>query len=142
MVTSTPTLVRNVLRAVGVDWTRALFEGLGVPLVEEPLGKLFPVSGRARDVLEALVGACERAGVVTRFGRAVARVAVRDDGAWGGGRRGRRPGRGGDRGALGARHRAPPASAWTWRHASATTSSPPSRRSPRSSGLRARTSRG
>ena len=83
MVTSTPTLVRNVLRAVGVDWTRALFEGLGVPLVEEPLGKLFPVSGRARDVLEALVGACERAGVVTRFGRAVARVAVRDDGAWG-----------------------------------------------------------
>ena len=61
MVTSTPTLVRNVLRAVGVDWTRALFEGLDVPLVEEPLGKLFPVSGRARDVLEALVGAC-RAG--------------------------------------------------------------------------------
>ena len=80
--TSTPTLVRNVLRGVGVAHTRAVFDALGVALVEEPLGKLFPVSGRARDVLDALLQACTRAGVVTRFGTPVRRMAPRDDGAW------------------------------------------------------------
>ena len=82
LVTSSPKLVRNVLRAVGVPWTRRMFEALGVPLVEEPLGKLFTASGRARDVLEALLGACEHAGVETRFGTPVARVAPCDDGTW------------------------------------------------------------
>ncbi len=80
--TSSPTLVRNVLRAVGVDHTRSVFAGLGVALVEEPLGKLFPASGRARDVLDALLQACTRSGVVARFGTPVQRLAPRDDGGW------------------------------------------------------------
>lgn len=81
-VTSSPTLVRNLLRAVGVEHTRAVFAALGVALKEEPLGKLFPVSDRARDVLEALLTACRQAGVATRFGTPVRRVAPRDDGSW------------------------------------------------------------
>lgn len=80
--TTAPTLVRNVLRAFGVVRTRAVFEGLGVSLQEEPLGKLFPVSGRARDVLDALLGACDRAGIDVRFGTPVQRITPRDDGAW------------------------------------------------------------
>lgn len=80
--TTTPTLVRNVLRGFGVAQTRAVFDGLGVALQEEPLGKLFPVSGRARDVLAALLRACDRAGIDSRFGTPVQRVAPRDDGAW------------------------------------------------------------
>ena len=82
MVTTSPTLVRNLLRSFGVDRTRTLFASAGVELREEALGKLFPVSDRARDVLEALLTACERAAVETRFGQPVARVAPRDDGRW------------------------------------------------------------
>ena len=80
--TSTPTLVRNLLRGVGVDHTRRAFASLGVTLVEEPLGKLFPTTGRARDVLDALLQACTRSGVVTRFGTPVTRMDPRDDGTW------------------------------------------------------------
>lgn len=80
--TSSPTLVRNVLRGVGVEHTRSVFASLGVRLTEEPLGKLFPTSGRARDVLDALLQACARSGVVTRFGTPVTRLVPRDDGTW------------------------------------------------------------
>src|SRR5688572_31879382 len=55
------TIVRRVLRALTVDETVAFFRDLGVPLHEEPDGKLFPESNRSRDVLAALlreVSAC------------------------------------------------------------------------------------
>jgi predicted Rossmann fold flavoprotein len=55
------TIVRRVLRALTVDETIAFFRELGVPLHEEPDGKLFPDSNRSRDVLGALlreVNAC------------------------------------------------------------------------------------
>lgn len=80
--TSSPTLLRNMLRAFGVEQTRTAFGDLEVALRSEPLGKLFPTTNRARDVLDALVGACDRAGIVTRFGVPVANVAARDDGCW------------------------------------------------------------
>ncbi len=52
-----------MLRAFDVEATRAFFAAEGVPLVQEPTGKLFPRSNRARDVLEALLHAARRAGV-------------------------------------------------------------------------------
>ena len=45
------TVVRNVLRAFRVADTVAFFRDMGVTLHEEPGGKLFPDSNRARDVL-------------------------------------------------------------------------------------------
>jgi hypothetical protein len=60
---STPPAIRKVLRAFDETATRAFFAGLGVPLVREETGKLFPASNRARSVLEALLGAVRDAGV-------------------------------------------------------------------------------
>src|SRR5439155_10392278 len=46
-----------------VPETIAFFESLGVRLEREETGKLFPVSDRARDVVDALLGAARAAGV-------------------------------------------------------------------------------
>lgn len=56
-------MIRRVLRGFPVDDTVAFFREIGVPLHEEPGGKLFPDSNRARDVLNALVNEASRAGV-------------------------------------------------------------------------------
>jgi predicted Rossmann fold flavoprotein len=58
-----PTIVRQVLRGFPVADTVAFFAALGVPLHEEPAGKLFPDSNRSRDVLEALLRETERLGI-------------------------------------------------------------------------------
>ena len=60
---STPAAIRRVLRAFDVEAARRFFEAEGVPLKRESTGKLFPVSDRAQDVLQALLGAARRAGV-------------------------------------------------------------------------------
>ncbi len=70
-----PRAVRHVLRAFSAERTVALFDALGVPLDEEERGKLFPRSGRARSVLEALLAGVARAGAEVRCGQRV--VAVR-----------------------------------------------------------------
>jgi predicted Rossmann fold flavoprotein len=55
--------LRNVLLSWPLDEVRSFFErDLGVPLKAEATGKLFPVSERPLDVVEALLGACARAG--------------------------------------------------------------------------------
>ena len=54
------TVVRRVLRAFPVADTVRFFGEIGVPLHEEPGGKLFPDSNRARDVLDALLRELER----------------------------------------------------------------------------------
>lgn len=54
------TIVRHVLSGLPVAETVAFFGEVGVPLHEEPGGKLFPDSNRARDVLEALLREVER----------------------------------------------------------------------------------
>ena len=64
--------VRRVLAAFGVEATVALFRELGVEVREEEHGKLFPVTGRARTVLEALVGECSRLGIRVELNRRVA----------------------------------------------------------------------
>jgi predicted flavoprotein YhiN len=55
----------RVLQAWTVDDTIAFFRGIGVDLREEPLGKLFPTTGRAATVLEALVRAATDAGAIS-----------------------------------------------------------------------------
>jgi len=62
--------LRNILGSWPLDEVRGFFErDLRVVLKREPTGKLFPVSDRARDVLDALLRACSEAGVelVTGF---------------------------------------------------------------------------
>ena len=47
--------LRPALKAFSVEETVALFEAEGVPTKIEPNGKIFPVSDRAVDVLDALL---------------------------------------------------------------------------------------
>jgi predicted Rossmann fold flavoprotein len=56
------TIVRNVLRAFSAADTVGFFRDMGVTLHEEPGGKLFPDSNRARDVLAALLETLSRCG--------------------------------------------------------------------------------
>jgi predicted flavoprotein YhiN len=78
--TGSPAVVRSALREFGVPETRRAFASIGVELVEEAMGKLFPASGRARDVLAALRRALAMAGVVTRDGTPVGRLRPDGDG--------------------------------------------------------------
>jgi predicted Rossmann fold flavoprotein len=68
-------VIRRVLRGFSVADTVAFFHELDVPLHEEPGGKLFPDSNRARDVLNALVKEAARVGVSTVAGARVADIA-------------------------------------------------------------------
>lgn len=52
--------------------TEALFEGLGVPLKVERGNRVFPVSDKASDIIDALFSALRRAGVSMVEGRATA----------------------------------------------------------------------
>ena len=58
-----PSIIRRILRSFTADDAVAFFRELGVPLQQEAGGKLFPVSGRARDVLNALLRCAESTGV-------------------------------------------------------------------------------
>jgi len=59
--------IAKVLRTFDVAATIAFFEELGVPLKREETGKLFPVSNRARDVVDALLRAAEGVEIVTNM---------------------------------------------------------------------------
>lgn len=63
--------LRRAFRELPPSAVRARFAELGVPTVEAPLEKVFPASGRARDVRDALERACAAAGVRTRTGAPV-----------------------------------------------------------------------
>ena len=52
--------------------TEALFEGMGVPLKVERGNRVFPVSDKASDIIDALFSALRRAGVAIVEGRATA----------------------------------------------------------------------
>src|ERR671934_1431059 len=54
--------LHSALSALGVEETIALFEGEGVATKVEETGKVFPVSDRAADVLEALLRRLRRSG--------------------------------------------------------------------------------
>jgi predicted Rossmann fold flavoprotein len=72
-------LVRRVLARFGVDETVSFFAERGVELKREETGKLFPVTDKARTVLDALLGAARDAGVDLRHPCRVS--AVRTDGS-------------------------------------------------------------
>ena len=73
------TIVRRILRGFSVDDTVAFFHEIGVPLHEEPGGKLFPDSNSARDVLNALLNEAERRGVTMAAGARVTDVTRQDE---------------------------------------------------------------
>lgn len=56
-------IVKRVLAALGVEQTIAFFSELGVQLHEEPNGKLFPNSNKAKTVVDALLREAQRLGV-------------------------------------------------------------------------------
>lgn len=62
--------IGKVLRTFTVAETIAFFRDLGVPLAREETGKLFPVTNRARTVLDALLRAAADAGVAIERVRA------------------------------------------------------------------------
>ena len=74
-------IVRRILRAFPVRDTIAFFREIGVGLHEEAGGKLFPDSGRARDVLRALLDETHRAGATLVAGTRVLDV-LREDGGF------------------------------------------------------------
>ncbi len=78
-------LVRNVLAAFPVQETVAWFASLGVKLKCEETGKLFPVTDKARTVLEALVARCRELGVVLRPDHRVTDIARMNGAAESGG---------------------------------------------------------
>ena len=76
-------VVKRVLRGLTVPQTLLWFEhDLGVALKLEETGKYFPESDDAQTVLDALLGACERAGVTLRTGARAVRLLRKGDSAW------------------------------------------------------------
>jgi predicted Rossmann fold flavoprotein len=73
------TIIRRVLARLPVHRTIGFFDEIGVPLKEEPSGKLFPRSDRSRDVLDALLGAAQAVGVDLRPGVRVHQVVRERD---------------------------------------------------------------
>jgi predicted Rossmann fold flavoprotein len=67
-------VVRDVLRAFPASRAAAFFEELGVELREEPDGKLFPVTDRARTVLDALLREMKRVRVDLLAGHRVTAI--------------------------------------------------------------------
>src|SRR5262249_19275052 len=74
-----PAIIRRILRGLPVDDTVRFFADLGVRLHEEPAGKLFPDTNRARDVVDALLHGAREAGVDLRTGTRVHAVVRRGD---------------------------------------------------------------
>lgn len=78
---------RNTLRNILLSWplaeVRHFFESeLGIPLKTEATGKVFPVSEQPLEIVDALLGACARAGVELAGAFRVARIARVDGGAF------------------------------------------------------------
>src|SRR5436309_12419333 len=66
--------IAKVLRTFDVPATVVFFEELGVRLKREETGKLFPVSDRARDVVDALLRAAKDAGVTIVTGQRITAI--------------------------------------------------------------------
>ena len=68
-VPSNPRFLYAALSRFGTEDTKSFFEGLGVPLKTERGNRVFPVSDKAGDVVEALNRKCRDCGVETIFRR-------------------------------------------------------------------------
>jgi len=73
------TIIRRILGRLTVSQTVEFFAELGVPLKQEPTGKLFPLSDRSRDVLEGLMHAAQALDVRIRPATRVVSIS-REDG--------------------------------------------------------------
>lgn len=71
-------VVRNLLRAFPSSRSADFFRQLGVELVLEPGGKLFPSTHSGRTILEALLKECETRGVKLVTGRKVEALSCQD----------------------------------------------------------------
>jgi predicted Rossmann fold flavoprotein len=71
--------LHSALAALSVADTIALFEAEGVPTKVEETGKIFPVSNRAADVLDALLRRLHRAGATLALGEPVRDLAASDE---------------------------------------------------------------
>jgi predicted Rossmann fold flavoprotein len=69
-----PSIIRRVLRGFSVRQTVDWFASMGVPLHEEPHGKLFPDSNTSRDVLNALLREVDASGTVLQAATRVTAV--------------------------------------------------------------------
>jgi predicted Rossmann fold flavoprotein len=74
--------LRPALRALTPEALRSHFEELGVATVEAPLEKIFPKSGRARDVRDALERDAVLAGARIVCGARVEELTRSPDGGW------------------------------------------------------------
>src|SRR5712692_1136686 len=63
--------LHSALAALSVQQTIDLFEAEGVPTKVEPTGKVFPVSNKAADVLDALLRRLRRSGAALALGEPV-----------------------------------------------------------------------
>src|SRR5216684_6004569 len=72
--------LHSALAALSVQDTLDFFEAEGVATKVEETGKVFPVSNRAADVLDALLHRLERSGATLALGEAVVAVDVVDNG--------------------------------------------------------------
>jgi predicted Rossmann fold flavoprotein len=79
---SSPNTLRKILRSWPLAEQRRFFErDLGVPLfLEEDTGKLFPESGRARDIRDALVAHVRESGARIWFGARVTAIEPHEGG--------------------------------------------------------------
>ena len=68
-VPSNPRFLYAALSRFGTEDTKSFFEGLGVPLKTERGNRVFPVSDKAGDIVEALNQKCRSCGVETIFRR-------------------------------------------------------------------------
>jgi predicted Rossmann fold flavoprotein len=71
--------LHSALAALSVEATIALFEAEGVATKVEETGKVFPVSNRATDVLEALLRRLHRSGATLALGEPVLELRRQDD---------------------------------------------------------------
>ena len=76
----TKTIVQRVLSAFDEQRTAQWFESLGVRLKTEATGKLFPVTNRAKTVLEALLNRCRQQDVAICPQHRVHQIRVKEDG--------------------------------------------------------------
>jgi predicted Rossmann fold flavoprotein len=76
-------IMRNILMSWPLTDVRAFFEDdLRIPLKEEPSGKVFPISDRSRDVVDALLTALRQSGAVLRSSCRIVRIERRDAGGF------------------------------------------------------------
>src|SRR6058998_1180477 len=72
--------LHSALAALSVQDTIGLFEAEGVATKVEPTGKVFPVSNRALDVLDALLRRLRRSSATLALGEPVSELRVADVG--------------------------------------------------------------